>query len=230
MTHQIKGLIFDYDGTLADSMWLWDKVDRNYIKNHHIETNIDIGQAVRNFSFRECADFFIREFHLTDPPEVIMAEWNAMALHAYGHDILLKDGVREFLEVCKKSGYPMAIVTSNHPENVKANLRLHGLSDYFSPIITADEAGYNKTQPELFSYAANAMHLSPSECVVFDDIYSAISAAKKAGLYTVGVFDARTTEEDTKNMKNAAHRYIRSFQELLEEFHDTITHLPVCEE
>ena len=223
----MKGLIFDYDGTLADSMHLWDAVDREYVQVHQIKTDLDIGHAVRNFSFRECADFFIREFHLSDPPEVIMAEWNEMARAAYAAEIPLKDGVKEFLTRCKNEGYPMAILTSNHPENVRANLMLHGLEGYFSHILTADEAGYNKTQPELFAFAANALQLPPSACVVFDDILSAVTAAKEAGLVAVGVFDARTTAEDTARIKAIADGYITSFRELTEDSNDLFTHSPL---
>ena len=225
----IKGLIFDYDGTLVDSMHVWDEVDREYVKRHHIETDLDIGQAVRNFSFRECADFFIREFHLSDPPGVIMAEWNEMAREKYAGQIRLKEGVREYLAVCRRKGIPMAILTSNHPENVHANLRLHGIEEWFSHVLTADEAGYNKTQPALFAFAAKTLGFRPPECAVFDDIRSAIEAAKEAGLYTVGVHDSRSTAEDTARIRSVADRYITSFCELSEDFHDTLTHSPLCQ-
>ena len=224
---QIKGLIFDYDGTLVDSMHVWDEVDREYVRKHRIQTDLDIGQAVRNFSFRECADFFIKEFRLSDPPEVIMAEWNRMAREKYAGHILLKEGVREYLDACRNAGCRMAILTSNHPENVRVNLKFHGLEAYFSHILTADEVGYNKTQPELFAFAANALGLPPSACVVFDDILSAVTAAKGAGLMAVGVFDARTTAEDTARIKAVADGYITAFRELSEDFHDSFTHSPL---
>ena len=225
--HGIKGFIFDYDGTLADSMRVWDEVDREYVAAHHIKTDLDIGQVVRNFSFRECADFFKKEFHLPDSPETIMQEWNEMARKKYAQSIPLKAGVKEYLSACRNAGYPMAILTSNHPENVRANLRLHGMEDWFCHLITADEVGYNKTQPELFTRAANALGLHPHECIVFDDILAAVTAAKKAGLFTVGVHDARTTQEDIRKIKAVADRYITSFCDLLEGNHDKLTHSPL---
>ncbi len=224
---RIQGIIFDYDGTLADSMRLWNQVDDIYIERHGIKTDIDVGYAVRNLTFRECADFFIREFSLSLSPEEIMAEWNAIALESYKTSIPLKEGVREFLEHAKRDGIKMCIVTSNHILNVEENLRLHKIDSYFSEIITADGAGFNKTQPELFRYAVNKMGLSPEDCVLFDDIFVAISAAKEAGLYTVGVADVMTSSEDTEKIKETAHFYIDSFIKAEEEY-DRITRKTVC--
>ncbi len=214
----IQGLIFDYDGTLADSLFLWDKVDEEYVRAHHIKTDMDIAFEVRNLSFRECADFFIREFHITDPPEVIMAEWNDMAYHAYVHDIPLKDGVKEFLEAAKAHGLPMLITTSNQEKNVIASLEKHGISHYFKDVLSADRAGWNKCDARLFQKSADILGVPPTKCVVFDDILAALCAAKAAGSKAVGVFDKRTTKEDTEKIKSVCDLYIHSFRELLEEF------------
>lgn len=218
----IKGIIFDYDGTLADSMELWSRVDEIYIEKHDLKTDLDIGYAVRHLTFRECADFFIREFSLPYSPEEVMAEWNAIALESYKTTIPLKEGVREFLAKAKADGIKMAIVTSNHIANVMENLRLHEIDSYFTEVITADGAGFNKTQPELFRHAASRMGLLPEECMMFDDILAAVEASKAAGLYTVGVFDPMTTPEDTKKIKETAHFYIESFKDA-EAHYDRIT-------
>ncbi len=83
----MKAYIFDLDGTLLDSMGVWEQIDIEFLKKREIEVTPNYMNAVCALSFQETAAYTIERFGLTDRVDELLKEWNAMAAYAYGHTI-----------------------------------------------------------------------------------------------------------------------------------------------
>jgi len=182
----IKGLIFDLDGTLLDSMDAWDNIGEEYLTLKGIK-NIPqkLKEALRPMSLKQAAEYFISDCGIQLSPQQIMEAVNLMIEDHYKYKLELKKGVREFLE--KYSHLKMCIATATDRHLVEYALKRLDIDRYFSFIITSTEAGTSKQSPEIFIKAAEKLGLSVDEVIVFEDALHAIKTAKLAGFYTVGV-------------------------------------------
>ena len=123
MFKSIKGVIFDLDGTLVDSMWIWTKIDLDFIQALNLDTTPDeIMTNVAHFSFHETARYFRSKFKIEKSIEEIKSLWIDAAMHEYSTNVFLKAGVREFLEELYAKGIKMAVATSNTRELLSACL------------------------------------------------------------------------------------------------------------
>ena len=118
----IKAVIFDLDGTLVDSMWMWEDIDIEYLGRYGLSCPEDLQKAIEGMSFTETAVYFKERFGLPDSIEEIKEAWIAMSLEKYEKEVPLKPGAREFLEELAARGIPAGIATSNGREMVSAVL------------------------------------------------------------------------------------------------------------
>jgi len=207
----IKGVIFDLDGTLIDSMHVWEKIDYDYLKKRGIAVPEDLRENIEKLSFRETAIYFKERFKIPDPIEDIMDEWNNMAFDEYANNINLKKGVREFLSLLKTKGIKIALATTNCHKLLEVVLKKNDIWHYFDAISTSDEVGKGKEHPDIFLRTAEKLGLKPEECVVFEDILPAIMSAKAAGMTVIGVYDAYS-QCDREKIKKHADGYIDCFE------------------
>ncbi len=215
MFKNAKAAIFDLDGTLIDSMWIWDEVDNDYLKNRGLAIPKGLKDDISHLSFLETALFFKANFSIEDSPEEIMQEWNNMAFHKYSSSISLKSGVIEFLDLLKASGIKTGIATSNTMMLVDTVLKKNNIFHYFDNITTTDEVGKGKGSPDVYFLCAKKMGVNPEECIVFEDILPAVKTAKLAGMKVVGVYD-NYSENNTAEIIQLADRYIQNFHELMD--------------
>ena len=136
MLENIDAVIFDLDGSLVDSMWMWRQIDIEYLGKFGIELPEDLQEAIEGMSFSETAGYFKERFRLPDSIQQIKSDWNAMAWDKYSNEVPLKEGVDDFLEICREQGILLGIATSNSRELVQNIVSVHGLEDYFSCIMT----------------------------------------------------------------------------------------------
>ncbi|HEY5560900.1 MAG TPA: HAD family phosphatase [Clostridiaceae bacterium] len=213
MLTNVKGAIFDMDGTLIDSMWVWTKIDEDYLKGKGHMVPEDLRVNIEHLGMLECANYFKVRFEIEDSIEEIFNEWNQMAIYEYTHNVNLKDGAKIFLEYLKTLNIKLALATSNSKILLEAVLKNNGILDYFDYIITTDEAGNSKSSPEMFLYVSNILKLNPSECIVFEDILPAVIAAKKAGMKVVGMHDL-FSENVIDKIKDNADYYFYKYEEI----------------
>lgn len=212
---KIKGAIFDLDGTLVDSMGIWQKIDEEFLVKRGIQVPVNLADMIRALTFEDCARYFREEFGLSESIYEIMEEWNAMALYEYTHNVELKPGARDYLEYLKDNGIKIGLATTNTQPLLQIALKNNGIFHYFDSISTVAEVSRNKNFPDIFLLAAQKMGLEPSQCVVFEDILPAIYSAKKAGMKVVGVYD-RYSEYEIRKIKENADLFIWDFTELME--------------
>ena len=113
MLKDIDGVIFDLDGTLVDSMWMWKTIDVEYLARFGLEFPTDLQGKIEGMSFSETAIYFKERFNLPDSLDQIKSDWNKMAWDKYLYEVPLKEGAREFLQYLKDNHIPAGIATSN---------------------------------------------------------------------------------------------------------------------
>lgn len=212
----IEAVIFDLDGSMVDSMWIWRAIDIEYLGRFGIELPENLQACIEGMSFSETAAYFKERFRLPDDLETIKADWNRMAWDKYAHEVPLKEGVVELLEYCAGHGIKTGIATSNSRELVENVIRAHDLNSYFDCIITGCEVAKGKPSPDIYLAVAQKLGVSPQNCLVFEDIIPGIQAGKAAGMRVCAVYD-RYSEYQDKEKKRLADYYTYRFRELMED-------------
>ena len=213
MLENIDAVIFDLDGTLVDSMWMWREIDIEYLAGFGIELPDDLQSCIEGMSFTETAVYFRERFGITDDIEDIKKCWNEMAWDMYAHRVGLKPGVGDFLKKLKKSGIRTGIASSNSVELVETVLNALNIRDYFDEIHTSCEVEHGKPFPDIFLLTAERLHVSPARCLVFEDILPGIEAARAAGMKVCAVYDDFSKME-TSLKKERSDYYIEDYTEI----------------
>lgn len=215
MLKGIEAVIFDLDGSLVDSMWMWREIDIEYLGRYGIEKPVDLQEQIEGMSFSETAVYFKETFQLPDELEQIKADWNQMAWDKYSSEVPLKEGAGEFLAFCRQKKIKLGIATSNSRELVENVVAVHHLKDYFSCIMTGCDVGKGKPAPDIYLAVAEQLQVSPEKCLVFEDIVPGIMAGKAAGMKVCAVYDEYSVPQDEQKHRCADY-YIHDYHELIE--------------
>ncbi len=218
LTHSIfdgiRAVIFDMDGTLIDSMWVWRDVDDEFLKDRGFSNDKQHEFGIEGMSFEETAVYFKEFYHLPESVEEIMDHWNQMAYDRYANDVPYKKGAKELLKACREAGLKTAIATSNIRTLAEATGRRLGFDRYIDVMVTAAEVKKGKPSPDIYLKAAEKLSVSPGECLVFEDLCQGIRAGRAAGMRVCAVADVYSEEqEDTK--RELSDCFVQDYLELL---------------
>lgn len=214
MFENVEAVLFDLDGTLVDSMWIWRDIDIEYLARFGIPLPDDLQSQIEGMSFSETAVYFKEHFPIPDSPEQIKEDWTKMAWEKYLHEVPLKKGAKELLAHCRTHGIRLGIATSNARELVEAVLTSLQVSAYFDCIVTGCEVSKGKPSPDIYLEAARQCETDPSRCLVFEDIISGIQAGRSAGMKVCAVEDAYSLHQ-TADKKELADYYIKDYSEIV---------------
>ena len=185
-----KAAIFDLDGTLLDSMGVWDRIDEEFLARRGIAVPADYMTTVASMQFAQIADYTIERFGLSDTPAQLMAEWDEMAHVAYATQVQAKPGALEYLGWLASSGARLAIATTLTASLRVPALRHLGLDGFFETVVTpADAGGVGKERPDVYLLAASRLGVAPSDCTVFEDLLAAVRSARGAGMHAWAMLD-----------------------------------------
>lgn len=215
MLQHKKALIFDLDGTLVDSMWVWRQIDIEYLSRFRIPLPDDLQREIEGKSFVETAGYFKERFALPCSIEEIMQTWNTMSYEKYTQEVFLKPGAAELLHYCRAQNIKLGIATSNSRHLAEALLRALRIADYFPVVMTAHEVEKGKPAPDIYLRAAEALQTAPEDCLVFEDITAGIIAGKAAGMEVCAVYDTYSLYQDNEK-RELADYYITDFTTVLE--------------
>lgn len=207
---KIKCAIFDFDGTLFDSMFVWDSIGEIYLHSLGKNPKPSMREDVRALSLYQSACYFKQEYDLSFSVEEIITGINQTIEHFYIHEIMPKSGVLDFLEQMKAAEIQMCIATASDRYQVEAALKRCGMSHYFDAVFTCSEVGHGKDEPVIFKKAMEYFDAESSSTIVFEDAFHAIKTAKKAGFAVVAVFD--NSEMRQTEICNLADSYIADFE------------------
>lgn len=214
MLENIKGIIFDLDGSLADSMWVWSAVDDEYIKRYKLQMPEDFYEAIEGKSFTETAQYFLDMFPQLDMTlEELKQEWVMMAEEKYRLEVPLKEGVREFLKDMKEQRIPVGIATSNHRSLAEELLEANHIREYIDVIWTSCDVKTGKPAPDVYLRVAESLGISPESCLVFEDVPMGILAGKNAGMKVCAVEDSFSRHQEARK-KELADYYIRNYNDI----------------
>ncbi|MBH1941441.1 HAD family phosphatase [Mobilitalea sibirica] len=214
MLKDIDAVIFDLDGTLVDSMWMWESIDIEYLNRYGIELPKDLQKSIEGMSFSETAVYFKNRFQLLDSLDQIKSDWNKMAWYKYENEVPIKEGVKEFLEYLKEEGIPAGIATSNSRELVDLIIEKHGLKEYFKSIRTSCEVDKGKPSPDIYLLVAKDLEVKPERCLVFEDVLQGVMAGKNANMKVCAVYD-KYSDKDQEQKKRLADYYVHSMKEIV---------------
>lgn len=210
----IEGAIFDLDGTLLDSSWVWDMVDIKFLGDRGFDVPDDYVEAISPMGAERAAVYTIERFGLNEHPDDIVREWINMAKKEYAVDVVCKPFVKEFLEKLSKRGVKMAVATSSDRELFMTTLERENILKYFEHIVTVNEVERGKGYPDIYEEAARRIKINPHNCVVFEDIYTGVSGAKLGEFNVVAVKDEKSLHNRDKIIRLADY-YIECYSQLL---------------
>lgn len=210
----IKGIIFDLDGTLIDSMGIWSLVDRKFLENHGKEVPPDISEIVKTMTIKDSSEYFVKRFSLEMTWQEVSEEIQSLVKKEYYENIPLKKGVKELLCCLDEINIPYGIATATYPDMAKAALKRLGIIDRFRFILTQDEVEKGKDEPEIFIKGASLLGIENfCECMVAEDSLHCIETAKKAGFFTAAVYDS-ASQSKWEKIKNTADISLADISEL----------------
>lgn len=211
----IQGAIFDLDGTLVDSMRIWDNILTDYLDARGLTWEPEILQDIAAMGLMESAAYVQKKYALPYAPEEIVAQWEAMVFRLYAEEVEPKPGAVACVKALREAGIPCCIATSNFRKSTLAALRHIGLEDAFSRIFTADEVGGNKSQPDIYLAAARHMNVQPPQCLVAEDMPEAVHTAKNAGFMVCAVYDEISSHGVEQDLQHTADFFVKDLTEVL---------------
>lgn len=210
-----KAFIFDFDGTLADSMWVWNQVDLEFARRRGLEFSKEDSEIIAALGFEGTATWLLDRFGLDESVEDLIAEWYGIAEESYAHDVFLKPGAKELVCLLKDSGYPVAVASSLDRRLLEEALSNNGVLDCFDEIVVCDEVtDKGKSTPAVYLETASRLGVALRDCVVFEDVAMAARSAKEGGAFVVGVRDDHP-QQAREELVRAADIFCDGFEELL---------------
>ena len=208
----IKGAIFDFDGTLFDSMHVWETIGNGYLLSIGITPREDLTEKFKKMTLTEAAVFYKKNYGVEESVEEIVEDVNRVVGIRYRDEVMPKPGIPEFLEALRASGAVMSIATVTDRKMIESALARTGLRHYFTDIFSCETLGLGKDKPEIFELATRVMGTPKENTVIFEDSYFAATTAKRAGFTVVGVYDKY--EKPTAELEKLADMYVRDTREL----------------
>lgn len=214
MLKQKKAVIFDLDGTLMDSMWMWTDIDIAFLAQYGHSLPPDLQKQIEGMSFTETAVYFRERFAIPESVEEIKAQWNEMAYGMYATRVKPKPGAPAFLEELGRRGIRTGIASSNSHRLIAACLEANQIRDCFDCIMTSCDVNKGKPAPDIYLEVARSLCVRPSDCLVFEDIPMGILAGKNAGMEVCAVEDGHALKQKDE-IRRLADYYIRSYDEII---------------
>lgn len=214
MLQNTQAIIFDLDGTLVDSMWLWNDIDIEFLEARGLTLPETYQHDIEGMSFTETAIYTKELFRLPESVDELKAIWNRMAIEKYTYEVPFKPGAEKFLQYCKKQKISMGIATSNSRELVDAVVHALHLDNYIQEIVTSCEVEKGKPAPDVYLEAARRLGIAPEHCLVFEDVPMGILAGKNAGMRVCAVEDAFSADKQAEK-RSLADYYISNYEQVL---------------
>ena len=210
----IEGAVFDLDGTLLDSSWVWEKVDKKFLGDRGFQVPDDYVDEISPLGAERAAVYTIERFGLNEDKDDIVREWIEMAKKEYATEVVCKPYAKEFLEELHKLNIKMAVATSSDRELFMKTLEREGILKYFQKIVTVDEVERGKGYPDIYEEAARRIKVNPHKCLVFEDILAGVTGASLGEFNVVAVFDEKS-KHNWEKIKSISKYSINEYKELL---------------
>ncbi len=202
-----KGFIFDADGTILDSMKIWEEVDIIYLKRHRKTPESNLNEILFPMTMRDGARYMKERYELEESVDEIIAGVMDEVKSFYLNDVNAKASMDWLIRKLYDNGSKIVLITSNEREVIEGALLRLGILNCFNRIIICSEENIGKDNPEIFKRALKYMQLKPDEVYVAEDSLYSIKTAEKLGLNIIGVYD-ESSKDSQDEIKNISDYYI----------------------
>ncbi len=206
--------LFDFDGTLVDSMPVYVSVMLRILDENNIKYGDDIVKIITPLGYAGTAKYY-KELGVSLSIDEMMALMNEYAYYEYAHNIPAKNNVISVLEELKKGGAKLNVLTASPHSTLDPCLKRLGIFDLFDNVWSCDDFSTTKADPDIYIMAAAKIGKPVENILFLDDNYNADKTAKSAGMKVCGVYD-KSSDEYTDDIKSISDHYIYDFAELLE--------------
>lgn len=205
----IRGAIFDVDGTLLDSMSIWETIGEDYLRSLGFTPRENLAKTFAHFTMEQAACYYRSEYGVSLSTEEIIAGIGEMIAHFYTDEVQTKPGVDALLHALQSRGVKMCVATATDQSLVEAALERCGIRSYFSAIFTCSAVGHSKEEPQIYREARAHLGTDKAETYVFEDALHAAQTAAADGFPVAAVFDPSEQQQDV--LKALAQVYLRDF-------------------
>lgn len=197
---QIQAAIFDMDGTLVDSLGLWDVLwqvfgDR-FCGGVKFIPDPESERKIRTMALRDGMYLLHENCHIGKDGEEVFQTADRTFRDFYANSVTLKDGVRDYLNYCKENKIRTVIASATAPELIQIALEHCGVSDCFEEIFSCSVVGKGKESPDIYLHTQAWLGTATEETWVFEDSFVALETAQRIGMPTVGVYDMYNPWQD----------------------------------
>lgn len=206
---QITAAIFDYDGTILDSMPMWSSVPSRFVRKLGGEPEPGLDALIKYMSLEESTKIF-REYGAAGTDEEIVDQIMDVVLESYEKELQPKPGVIKVLDDLKNQGIRMCVATQTPSRMIRAANQRLGLDIYFEEVFSCGELDTHKREPKIYELAAGHLDAEPAETLVFEDIFYAVETAARAGFPVIGIYD-ESSSGDRERIEQSCLRYLESY-------------------
>ena len=214
---EIKGVIFDLDGTLLDSMWYWDRFREEFLAERGKQLMPDFRDKYYIYSNAASAEMIVNDYGLSETTEQVISGMMDTAARFYRDRVQPKPFALEFMDDLKNAGVKMALATATEHMLVDIAVERFRLDRYLSDIVTCTDVNASKTEPAVYLRALKAVGSPVENTAVFEDALIAAGTAKRAGFYTVGIYDG-TAAANEQAMRDLCDEYVYDFSQVSDRF------------
>lgn len=209
---KITGAIFDFDGTLFDSMHIWKGIRYKFFDLIGLKLTPEDEEAFLGLYLRESLILAKERFNLEESYEELFNRFFEYIKSRYLVEAEPKNDIIEFLEKLKSKGVKMGIATATGESALEAVLEKYGMLHYFSEIYSTYTVGAAKTEPKVYDIVLEKLGTDKETTWIFEDALYAATTAKANGYNVVGIYDK--SEEKTDELEKLVDVYIRNYCEL----------------
>ena len=203
----IQAVIWDMDGTLVDSMHMWRDVGTRLLHSLQVTPEENLAQKLFAMSMKEGVLYLKETYHLQISEDEIANRMEEIVIAFYENEVTIKGSVIDCLEVLKKKGIKMALATATNKMPAQKALKRCGLESYFTVFYTCEEAGADKTKPDIYQLCSKELAVPAAHTLVLEDAVHSLETAKQAVYYTAGVYDAQSSSMQ-KKIRQISNVYI----------------------
>lgn len=215
--NDIKGAIFDLDGTVFDSMHIWSEIGLRFLAEKGVKPEPGIEDEFVKMSMTQAAEYYIKNIDPTETVLGVVEAVNKLVEGFYYNEVLLKDGIKAFLEFLKQRNVKMCVATATDKHLVERALERNGIREYFSEIFTCTSVGAGKDSPVIYDKALEYLGTDKDNTYIFEDALYAIETANKAGYKILGIKDV-SEKADPETVKSFCTFYIGNYSEIYKLF------------
>lgn len=211
----MKTYLFDFDGTLVDSMPTYAGLMLRILDEHQVKYPENIIKIITPLGFIGTAKYFVEKLGLQKSEEELIGLMHAYAIEAYTNHVPAKKHVVEVVKQLKARGDSLHVLTASPHATLDPCLKRLGIYELFTNVWSCEDFGTSKADPMIYHMAAERIGAKVEDVLFLDDNYNADKTAKEAGMQVCAVYDDTSAEYEAE-MRAVANHYIYDFSELID--------------